>query len=121
MAFGFNDGANNFIHDKGFNATTSPNILLASFGDGYEQRLPDGINNTKRSFQVSYKNRVKSEIEDIVDFFELKAGVTSFPFRYDKGNGSETEITVRCPTWAWAANHDPYHTVTATFQEVFEP
>jgi len=121
MAFGFNDGATDFIHDRGFNYSNAPKVLLATFGDGYEQRLPDGINNKKRIFNVSYKNRVKSEAEDIVDFFELKGAVTAFTFRYDKGDGAETEVNVKCPSWNWAANHDPYHTITATFEEVFQP
>lgn len=121
MAFGFYDGVTNFIPDRGMTYSDSPKMLKADFGDGYQQRLSDGINNKPKVFQITFKDRLKADTEDIMNFFELKGGVTSFTFRYDKGDGAETQIKVVCPTWKWAANYDPYHTVTATLMEVFEP
>ena len=33
-----------------------PNILAVKFGDGYEQRIPNGINYKKDVWQVSWEN-----------------------------------------------------------------
>lgn len=121
MAFGFNDGGSDFISDRGLSNIVIPNNLISQFGDGYEQRLPNGINNDRKIFNLTYKDRTKGDTEDIIDFFELKNGVTAFDFKYDKGDGAETSIKVICSNWDWAANHDGFHTVIATFKEVFEP
>ena len=37
------------IYDKGIQMATAPRVLKAQFGDGYEMRVKDGINNTPRT------------------------------------------------------------------------
>ena len=37
----FTDGTNDFTADKGLSRTTTPRVLTATFGDGFEQRLID--------------------------------------------------------------------------------
>jgi phage-related protein len=49
-----------------------------SFGDGYEQRVPDGINTLNQSFNVNFVNRPEAEAEALIDFFETKSGVDPF-------------------------------------------
>ena len=48
MAIGFttssNFGSRAVVPDKGMSAPYKPRVLVAKFGDGYEQRVRDGIN-----------------------------------------------------------------------------
>ena len=59
MAIGFttssNFGSRAVVPDKGMSAPYKPRVLSAKFGDGYEQRLRDGINNVERTLTGSLK------------------------------------------------------------------
>jgi phage-related protein len=85
MAYGImqNDGSNitGFSSavqpDKQLSRTNTPRTFTISFGDGYEQRLQNGINNLNQEISVSFKTRPKAEIDDLVAFFESLAGVTN--------------------------------------------
>jgi phage-related protein len=45
--------------------TSKSNILVAKFGDGYEQRLPDGINYKKDAWQIIWDNLTTTEITTV--------------------------------------------------------
>ena len=76
------------IPDKTLTRTQSPRVRIQKFGDGYEQRLAEGINNIVDNFTLSFINRVKAESDDIIAFFETKAGVTAFDFTYPDTNST---------------------------------
>lgn len=57
--------------------TTQPRIRTAAFGDGYEQRLADGINNAPRSWALTF-TRPTTEADAILAFFETANGLDSF-------------------------------------------
>ena len=76
------------IPDKTLTRTQSPRVRIQKFGDGYEQRLAEGINNIVDNFTLSFINRVKAEADDIIAFFETKAGVTAFDFTYPDTNST---------------------------------
>ena len=83
--------------DRGFSRQVSFDILTAKFGDGYEQRVANGINNLEQDFSVGFQRRAKAEIDDIIAFFVNKNGVTPFNFTYpDSNNSGETTIKVIC-------------------------
>ena len=107
--------------DKSMTRSTKPKVLFAQFGDGYEQRLADGINTLEETFQVSFNTRTKEEIDDIVAFFENKAGVTAFTYTIpDSNNSGETAIKVVCSTWNKTWAYGDYYSATATFKRVYE-
>lgn len=114
-------GFNGNIPDKGLSNTVAPRVLTATFGDGYQQRLPDGINTAPKSFKLSFANRPKAEIQAIVTYLESLFGVTSFVFGYDKGDDLVTEIRVIAPTWNWTAGENSFHSLTVNLIQVFEP
>ena len=130
MAYGImqNDGSNitGFSSavqpDKQLTRKTEPRVHTFNFGDGYEQRLQDGINNLKQEISVSFKTRPKAEIDDLVAFFESLAGVTKFRFDLaDTNAGSDTEtIKVVCSDWNQKWEYDDYYTLDATFRRVYE-
>ena len=54
MALGFNTtssfGDLQILPDKNLSRNTTPKVLKIQFGDGYEQRVQEGINNIKQTF-----------------------------------------------------------------------
>lgn len=105
--------------DKGFQRTSSPKVHTVIFGDGYEQRIADGINNLTQSMNVSFATRPKAEIDDLVAFFESLGGVSKFRMTIDDTNGAET-IKVVCRQWNQTWNYDNFYSLSATFDRVYE-
>ena len=122
MAIGFNiGGAENIVPDKQLGRTSAPRVKLASFGDGYEQRLRDGINSLSESYSLSFETRKKEEIDDIVAFFDTKRGVVSFNFTIPDSNaGGEKTILVVCDNYSQTYDYDEYYSCTANFRRVYE-
>lgn len=130
MAFGImqNNGSNitgfsaPVQPDKGLKRASKPKVHVVTFGDGYEQRLADGINNLDQSISVSFSTRPKAEIDDLVAFFESLQGVSKFRFDLaDSNAGSNTEtIKVVCQEWSQTWEYDDYYSLNATFRRVYE-
>ena len=120
-----NDGSNitgfsaGVAVDKGFTRTSNPKVHTMTFGDGYEQRLADGINNLGQTMNVSFSTRPKAEIDDIVAFFESLGGVSKFRMTIDDTNGNET-IKVICRQWNQTWAYDDFYSLSATFERVYE-
>jgi phage-related protein len=70
--------------DRGQKIDAQPRVLKASYGDGYEQRVAEGINNIPESWNLTWKNRTLTEGNKIVSFLENTKGVTSFDW-YPEG------------------------------------
>jgi phage-related protein len=135
MAIGFTDlTSTNRKPDRGYTRQTQPRVLSTAFGDGYSQRLIDGINPLKETINVSFKTRTKEEIDHIISFFESKGGVTAFTFTVNQqyysspGTSSETDVTssdelalkVVCSAWNKTYDYADYWSATATFVRVYE-
>lgn len=123
MAIGFTDlGAVQRIPDKALTRNNKPRIIKIQFGDGYEQRIQEGINNINQEFAVSFTNRPKAEIDDIMAFLDNKAGTTAFDFTYPDTNASGAERTVKvvCEDYTQSYSYDDFYSCTATFRRVYE-
>ena len=124
MAIGFNVGGTlgTVVPDKGISVANTPRVHLASFGDGYEHRIVDGINNLQQTFSLSFATRPKAEIDDIVAFFELKNAVTAFDYTFSDTNesGNEQTIKVVCASWNQTWAYDNFYSLTATFRRIYE-
>jgi phage-related protein len=68
----------NLIPDRGLRINQTPRVLIAKFGDGYEQRASDGINTTQEEWSLTWKNRTAAEANKWLAFMELHKGVTVF-------------------------------------------
>lgn len=103
--------------DYGLNATPTFRIRRAQFGDGYEQRAPDGLNYVRRSWSVTWSVIPEESRDMLMDFFRQMAGVYSFEWALPR-TGEMVRVTCEDPT----SVHDSFsnHTVTATFKEVFD-
>ena len=122
MAIGFSNGSKTFAPDKGFTRKSVPTIYKVEFGDGYEQRIANGINNLKQEFSINFATRLKADIDDIADFLELKGGVTPFDYTYADSNesGGEKTVKVVCDSWDQTWEYAEYYSLSCTFRRVYE-
>ena len=126
MALGFNTGgtygSRQIVPDKGMSKSNKPKVFTAEFGDGYEQRVAQGINNLEQEFSVGFATRPKAEADDIIGFLESTNGVTAFNFTFADTNASGNEETVKVyvKTFDQKWDYDDYYTCTATFKRVYE-
>jgi len=110
------------IYDKGVQMSTKPRVLKAQFGDGYEMRVKDGINNTPRSWSLNFANRPKAEIDDLYTFMNQLAEVSTAKLTIPDTNasGSEEEVIVIIEGYNKSINYDEYYSLSCTAREVFE-
>jgi len=123
MAIGFIDlTSTRRIPDKGMNVNSEPKTYTVAFGDGYEQRLQNGINNIGQTYVVEFNKRTKAEIDDITAFFENKKAVTAFDFTIPDTNGGSNETTIKviCEKWQQTYLYDDFYSASATFRRVYE-
>tara|TARA_R110002020_G_scaffold145804_2_gene320042 strand:- start:995 stop:1588 length:594 start_codon:yes stop_codon:yes gene_type:complete len=96
MAIGFTatNVSTQVVPDRTLAGSSTANVRTAKFGDGYEQRASIGINNVGRDYSISFANRSKTEVDDIVAFFESKNGVTAFDFTIPDTNSTSATTGV---------------------------
>lgn len=94
----------------------TPRVRKAQFGDGYEQRVADGLNSKLQMWSVTFK-RATDEAEAIYDFLEERGAVEAFAWTSPDGYTAAwlcDEHTLTRDNYGWS-------TVGATFREVPEP
>jgi len=110
--------------DRGMSRNSQHRVLTANFGDGYEQRVLDGINTKNDSFSISFNNRTAQDINLIAAFFDTKAG-KSFNFTitdtFTGGNLSNSTIKVVCQEYNITYIRENFHSLTCTLRRVYEP
>jgi len=110
--------------DRGMTRTSSHRTLTAKFGDGYEQRVLDGINTKDDSFSISFNNRSAEDINLIAAFFDSKAA-KNFDFTitdtFSGGNLSNTTVKVVCDSYNINYVRENIHSLSCTLRRVYEP
>lgn len=91
-----------------------PRVRLVTFGDGYQQRVADGINNAPRSWQLSF-TRPNAEADAIEAFFAARSGVEAFDWTPPYGAAGKWVAR----EWSASLIGPVAKTITATFEEVF--
>lgn len=107
-----------WIPDRGFRTENKPRVLSAKYGDGYEQRVADGINSLIRSWSLTFKSRTIIDSDAMVAFLEARGGVEAFDFTPP---GTSTTYKVICSQWNVSYPATVGRDLTATFTQVFEP
>ena len=74
-----------YMPDWGATLKMTPRVRRVAFGDGYEQRAADGINNNLQTWDLTFSRRTDTEVEAILAFLNLMAGVTSFGWEPPSG------------------------------------
>ena len=125
MAIGFiYTGTTYATPDKSMTKSSTPRMRTAKFGDGYEQRIVDGINNLEESYSLSFKTRLKADIDDIVAFLDTKAGVTKFTLTLPDTNNTtrtgERDVKVVSTNYSVTYDYDNFYSLSLTLKRVFE-
>lgn len=95
--------------------TLEPRLNSMQFGDGYEQDVGDGINFMVESWDLTFSNRTKTEINAIEAFLATQGGHTIFQWVTPHGSTKR----FRCKRWRSKVSHDYDWTLSATFDQHF--
>ncbi len=119
---GTNTSSQRVTPDRTLKRDIKPRVLKLSFGDGYEQRAVNGINNIDETYDVSFRLRKKEEIDAIIATFTAKAGVSSFLFTIPDENatGNELSIKVVCDDFSQTYDYDDFYSCNAKLRRVYE-
>lgn len=112
------------VADRGLSRKSGHRVLTAKFGDGYEQRVLDGINSKEDSFSISFKNRDAEDINLIAEFLDLKAGKNfDFVVTDTFSNGSLTTSTLKvvCDGYDISYGQTINHSLSCQLRRVYEP
>ena len=109
------------VYDKGITQTPTPRVLSVQFGDGYEMRVRDGINNTPRSWGLTFNNRTKEDIDKLYKFINTLASVDTAKLTVPNSVDGEETVTVVLEGYSRVLTYDSYYSLTCTAREVFEP
>ena len=109
------------VYDKGFSETPEPRVLKAQFGDGYEMRVADGINNTPRTWSMSFVNRTKADIDNLYKFFQTLASVDTCKLTVPHAVDGEETVTVVIQGYSRTLTYHDYYAMSCEAREVFEP
>ncbi|HIF5575242.1 phage tail protein [Pasteurella multocida] len=97
----------------GMEMKKKPSVNTISFGDGYEQRTPQGINNKLRTYSVSFVGR-EELINEIDQFLDDHGAVKAFlwtPYN------SIIQGKFKCEEWS-ISHRTGFFTLSAEFKEV---
>ncbi|HII3710072.1 TPA: phage tail protein [Pasteurella multocida] len=97
----------------GMEMKKKPRVNTLSFGDGYEQRIPQGINNNLRVYSVSFSGS-EELINEIDKFLNDHGAVKSFlwtPYN------STQQGYFKCEEWG-VSHKTGFFTLSAEFKEV---
>ena len=110
------------MFDKGAIETPKPKVIKTSFGDGYEMRMVDGINNTPRNWSLVFNNRTNDDIDNLYAFFQQLAGVSTCRLTVPDttAGGNEEAVTVVIEEYNRTFGQAEYYSLSCTAREVFE-
>jgi phage-related protein len=94
----------------------APRVRVAQFGDGYSQRVGDGLNNAPRSWSLTFGKRTEAEIDAIEAFLAGEGGTTAFDWTPPRGAAGKWV----CKGWDRGLDGFNNERLSATFDEVFE-
>ncbi len=90
-----------------------PDVLSSRFGEGYEQRVANGINNSLRKWNLTFL-RASVDIIAIENFLNLKNSVHSFTWTPKDFN----EVTVVCREWEYNYMNGDARSLSCLFEEI---
>jgi len=108
------------VYDRGIQQNEKPRVLTAQFGDGYELRVRDGINNTPREWGLKFANRTKEDIDKLYKFMNTLAEVDTAKLTVPNAVDGEETVTVILQGYSRSLVYDNYYTMVCTAREVFE-
>ena len=108
------------MFDKGAQQAVKPRVIKAQFGDGYEIRVKDGINNTPRAWSLSFNNRTNDDIDKLYKFFDELASVDTCQLTLPNSVDGEETVKVVVEGYNKTYAYDQFYSMTCSAREVFE-
>ena len=107
-----------FIWEPSYNLAvdSSPRVISLKFGDGYEQRISDGIHTNLIKISLNFESRNNQEARAISHFLSLRKGKESFLFTPPSPYASEKLFIAR--NWNYSMKFYNNNDVKTTFEEV---
>jgi phage-related protein len=107
-----------YTPDFGGPKSSEPSVRIIKFGDGYEQRQAFGINTIKKSWDLTFAQRENADADIIEAFFEARGATESFTWTppYES-----TAIQVVCRNWTRVFEKASRSSISAKFEQVYEP
>ncbi|MEQ1969112.1 phage tail protein [Xenorhabdus nematophila] len=78
-----------------YEVTHEPRVKVIKFGDGYEQRIKDGINNQLKRYQLNFIEKMETG-KAIDEFLRARGAVESFTWLTSDDNQLRTFV---CRSW----------------------
>jgi len=105
--------------DYGLEIEHSPKINTITFGDGFEQRLTEGLNQNARRLSLTFSNITESQSLTLINFLNDRA-TNADSFVYTPSNGVAGNFVIDSK-YKKTINYANLATVKVVFREVFEP
>lgn len=113
----------NFFWKPSYNSivNSEPKVVKVQFGNGYQQRIPDGLNTSLVEFNLTFENRSELETVSILHFLKQRNGQESFiynlPTIYSKSSDNLSTRFI-CPEWGSSYISYNNYTIDCKFIEV---
>ena len=96
---------------------SAPSVRSVKFGSGYEQRATFGIQQNPKIYDLTFEVS-ESDADTIEAFLDARGAVENFQFT-PPGESASTNFV--CRKWSKSIPYLNRATITATFEQVFEP
>ncbi|GAA5787305.1 phage tail protein [Chitiniphilus shinanonensis] len=107
-----------WVPDYGGTRETQPRVLQSQFGDGYAQRMADGLNSQLQRMSWTFARRTDTEARQIEQFLVRHGGVSWFWFTPP---GAAQPLKAIARRWSLSPVTWNGCTVTADFEQVADP
>ena len=106
-----------YVPDRGFTRNTKPRVLTYQFGDGYSQRVNDGINNMPSIYNLTFSGRSVTQADAIIAFLTATEGRRYFLWTPP---GESYQIKVIASEWSMTHDTSVSRNISVTFTQVFD-
>jgi phage-related protein len=90
--------------------------LVAEFGDGYSQAVPDGINSLRREISLDWNLLTPEQAGEIIMFFRARGGCEPF---FWTPSDETTALKWICDDWKEKRGEGGFRSISATFKQSF--
>jgi phage-related protein len=101
--------------DASVQKSVEPRVRVAKFGDGYEQRVRDGINTAPEKWSLTFTGGAE-EVNAIDAFLKLAGGADYFYWTTPQGMAGKFV----CRSWKFARERGSKSSISCDFEQVFD-
>lgn len=102
----------------GVSKSSNAKVRESAFGSGYSQRTVFGLNQISHSLDLRWEYLKEDEADSLENFLIAREGNEAFTYQLQGESAASKYI---CKDWSKTLEHGSLSTITATFEQVFEP